>query len=156
MECAGDQRREGGWRALTITAAILEEIGRHVGRSLPYESGGILVGSRVSDALYADEFVPLEGALPSGHRYVARAAQATRAVLQADRAGKSVVATVHSHPDGAGEPSLADMQNAYGYRDVLHIVVHFCHGAPVCRVYQYQRTKEGYRAQPAALVVIAT
>ncbi|MHB1628109.1 MAG: Mov34/MPN/PAD-1 family protein [Bacilli bacterium] len=154
MERAGDQRREGGQCALMVTAAILEQIGRHVRHSLPYESGGILVGSRVGDTLCADEFVPLAGASPSAHRYLARAEQATRAVLRADRAGKSVVATVHSHPDGAGDPSSIDMQDAYGYRDMLHIVVHFCHGAPVCRVYQYHRTTEGYRAHPAALVVV--
>lgn len=152
MEWEGDQ---GGHdrRALIVTADVLEEIELYVSKWLPFESGGILIGNRIDDTFYADEFVPLEGALPSTHRYLARAVHATRAVLRADREGKCVVATVHSHPDGNEEPSHTDLQNAYGYRDVLHIVVNFRKGAPACRVYKYHRTEEGYCAQPAPLVI---
>lgn len=153
MERTGDPCGAGGQSALMVTAAVLEEIGRYVDKWAPFESGGILIGNRVGVAFYAAEFVPLEGALPSSRRYQARAEYATRAILRADRAGQSVVATVHSHPDGSDEPSQVDLQNAYGYRDILHVVVHFHKGAPVCRVYQYRRTATGYGARSAALVI---
>ncbi len=153
MEWEGDQRSGCDRRALIVTVDVLEAMERHVSKWLPFESGGIVIGNRVDDTFYGDEFVPLEGALPSTHRYLARAVHATRAVLRADREGRCVVATVHSHPAGNGEPSHTDLQNAYGYREALHIVVNFHTGAPACRVYQYHRTEEGYCAQPARLVI---
>ncbi len=155
MEWEGNQRDGGDRRALIVTVHALEAIGRHVSQWWPFESGGILIGDRVDDTFYGDEFVPLEGALPSTHRYLARAVHATRAILRADREGRRVVATVHSHPDGNGEPSHTDLQNAYGYREVLHIVVNFRQGAPACRVYKYHRTEEGYCAQPVPLDIAA-
>jgi proteasome lid subunit RPN8/RPN11 len=110
-------------------------------RNLPFEAGGLLYGQRSCGrhGAKADvvEFEPLPAVLPSATRYRASADALVRSVLRAQARGAQVIATVHSHPQAGARPSDTDICDAFGYRQVVHIIVGCGSGVPVVRAYRF-------------------
>ncbi|PWI58814.1 Mov34/MPN/PAD-1 family protein [Sulfoacidibacillus thermotolerans] len=123
---------------LIIPFNVLEQIRAHVTQRLPFESGGLLFGHRRAFELVVETFLPVESALPSRTHYVGRAADAVRAILKAERTGQPVIGTVHSHPEGSGDPSHFDLERAYGYKDICHLIAFRSQGELSFSVFRYE------------------
>lgn len=156
MEREGDPENRVSGLQLIVGAPLLAEMARHASDRLPFESGGLLLGQKKSEALVARRFVPLESVLPSPERYRAGAAETVRAVARAARSGQRVVATVHSHPGGSETPSQSDLQWAFAYKDCAHLLVVFSRGLPSFRAYEYVRSKQRTIFIPVTLVADPT
>ncbi|MCY0870048.1 MAG: Mov34/MPN/PAD-1 family protein [Firmicutes bacterium] len=131
-------------RALTVLRMPHAQRDAVVGwleRNLPYEAGGILYalnsGGRRVAQLQPVAFDPLPSALPSLTRYRARADALVSGVLHFAAQGAHVIATVHSHPHASPRPSPTDILNAYGYRQVVHVIVGFDTGLAMIRAYRF-------------------
>lgn len=142
MESNGD-RRGGAGGELIVAPKVIADIVGHVSSRLPFESGGIVLGETADEVLIGETFVSLPTLLPSATRYHAAAADTVRLIMRADKAGKQVVATVHSHPSNSSTPSQRDLSYAYAHEKCAHLVVTFPRGRAELHAYVYRRGEHG-------------
>ncbi len=134
-----------GKPSLLLERDMAEEMLQYAVERLPYEAGGLIAGHRAGDGTQcASRFIALESAFLSETRYTARASLAVRAVFATEQRGECVIATVHSHPQGDGLPSERDIREAFGYTDLLHIIIHFAQGKAQLRFFSYQTSENGF------------
>lgn len=134
-----------GQSPLILGDDLVGEMLQYATERMPYESGGLIIGQRAEDGTQnASRFVALESAFLSETRYTARASLAVRAVFAAEQRGEQLIATVHSHPRGDGLPSMQDVQEAFGYTNFRHVIIHFTHGLAHPRYFSYQNSHHGF------------
>jgi proteasome lid subunit RPN8/RPN11 len=117
--------------ALTIPAAIRDEMVAHCVREAPLECCGILGGV----APVVSSIHPLRNAEASETRYTADAGDLIRAVVALRERGAEILAIYHSHPRWPAVPSKTDLrENHYG--DVPRIIVSLLGPEPEVRVWR--------------------
>ncbi len=128
MEREGHRGNFANQIELFISAVAFDHMRSHITQHMPFESGGLLTGARVSSHFVIEEFLPLNVVMPSYSRYVSSARDTVKTILWADRNGKRIVGTIHSHPGGSNCPSEIDLDNAYGYKNMIHLIAYPSHG----------------------------
>ena len=134
----------GSGAGLYISSALLLRVETYANRRLPLESGGLLTGRRVGDAVLATAFAGLANVLLAADRFGAGGAETVQAVMQAALRAEVVVATMHSHPGENGLPSARDLRAAYGYASCLHAIVSYPRGRFAFRVFRYWKNGAEY------------
>ncbi len=93
-------------RAIAIAAPVRDALLAHARRQAPDEAVGLLSGPRPG---VADAFVPLPNRV-SGPGFAVHPRDQFDALMAMRRLGRSLVATFHSHPNGAAAPSDLDLR----------------------------------------------
>ncbi|MCY0893116.1 MAG: Mov34/MPN/PAD-1 family protein [Acidibacillus sp.] len=122
---------------VSLDAAVLAQIKAHVTQRLPFESGGLLIGKQEYGKFLVESFLPLEAAMPSQNRYIARASDTVRSIIRIHYSGKRVIGTIHSHPEGSDIPSSIDLDGAYGYENMVHMIAYPLAGQLQCSAFRY-------------------
>lgn len=101
-----------------ISRVIVNKILGHAQRSLPRECVGLLSGTKRS----MNVWYPLTNVAEDDRSFLADPGEQIRLMQDLRAKGEQVVAIYHSHPTGPGEPSAADVEQAYD-PGVLHLIV---------------------------------
>lgn len=141
----------GPLAGLLVPFAVSDQVVRHCERRLPFESGGFLFGDVLADEGapqgMVTHFLPLETAMFSEHRFTPRAESVLHAVLLGQRHGKSLLASLHSHPSASPTPSPKDLESPCGFDSLHHVIVSFATPRPTWAAYRYVRS-DGALALP--------
>jgi proteasome lid subunit RPN8/RPN11 len=109
--------------AVSLPAAIRDEIVEHARAELPNEACGIVVGDRpAADGGTATRWVPLRNPLASPYRYAIDPADLLRLTIEADDADEVFWAIVHSHVASPARPSPTDLRESH-YPDSLYLLL---------------------------------
>lgn len=106
-------------RALTIPAAIADELLAHARAESPNEACGILAGSATDGS--ATAYHPARNAEASPSVYSVHPDDLVRIVLGIDDAGQDLVAIFHSHTHTPAVPSPTDRRQAM-YPDAIYLL----------------------------------
>lgn len=83
-------------------------------RESPREIGAVLAGRRDGDTLRVEDASLLDNvAVDAERQFVAEPLQFLAALAQHEQRGLAFAGFAHSHPDGAAEPSFADVRDAW-------------------------------------------
>lgn len=105
--------------ALTIPAAVADEMLAHARAELPNEACGLLAGDLASGR--ATTFNPARNAEASPLRYNVHPDDLVRIVFAIEDAGEDLVAIFHSHTRSPAVPSATDRRTAQ-YPDVFYVL----------------------------------
>lgn len=105
--------------ALTITAALADELLAHARIEAPNEACGILAGSVASGK--ATAYHPARNADASPYVYTVHPDDLVRIVMGLDDRGEDLVAIFHSHTHTPAEPSPTDRRQAT-YPDAIYLL----------------------------------
>lgn len=105
--------------ALTIRAAVSEELLRHARAELPNEACGLLSGDLATGR--ATRYHPARNAEASPLRYNVHPDDLVRIVFAIERAREDLVAIFHSHTRTAAVPSPTDRRDAL-YPGVYYVL----------------------------------
>lgn len=138
---------------LLIPQPVLAQVQQVLHAGLPLETGGLLFGEKLDDDFCVSEFIALKNAADSPTCYMAAPQELIQAVLTAHSKGYVAVATLHSHPQGSATPSLRDLQEAFGYQDVLHVIAARKRTKFAFYVYTYSKNDERLTYEYAPLII---
>jgi proteasome lid subunit RPN8/RPN11 len=102
--------------ALKLTAALLEQIGRHGEATYPHESCGVLTGEVLADGTkQVRAVVECDNAHndPSRSWYQIDPQELVRIQRETYERGEDVIGFYHSHPDDAPNWSASDLEEAH-------------------------------------------
>lgn len=145
------------WLPPNVVYNILE----HVQNALPFEGGGVLLGQKETkkqllsfvSVFHAHCFVPIDNVEKSTTRYFSAPSQTVMAVLEANKRGVSLVATVHSHPNSVPVASRFDIQEAFSYA-IPHLIVGHVSTTPLFQAYRYQPTRKADEVFPVDILLL--
>ena len=103
--------------ALELTAALVEQMRRHVIETAPLEACGLVAGQ----AGCAQAVYPITNELHSPVRYRMDPRQQLAAFEHIEEQGWELLVIYHSHPNGPPVPSPTDVAEAY-YPEALHLI----------------------------------
>ena len=149
----GDFCGEQGDRSLIFPIELAQQIVSTLEAALPFESGGLLFGRCHVGECVGEKFYYLASREPHEQLYSADPNALISALLQARQQHLELLATVHSHPQGAAVPSFKDLSEAYGYQSVYHGIVSYLGARPDMRFYAYQKINQAYSYQRIPLIV---
>jgi proteasome lid subunit RPN8/RPN11 len=116
-------RAHPGPTAVSLPAAIRDEIVAHARAEAPNEGCGIVVGDRpAADGGVARRWAPLRNAAQSPVRYSIDPDDLLRLTIETDDADQVFWAIVHSHVASPARPSPTDLRESH-YPDSLYILV---------------------------------
>ncbi len=98
-----------------LTAALQQQIFRHLESAYPNEGGGFLLGAEDGDTVTIRDTVSVENVFEREeqyHRYAMTPLDWARLEDEADARGLTLVGYFHSHPDSPAIPSIYDRDHA--------------------------------------------
>src|SRR5215471_12298648 len=117
---------------ITANAELVEQIIQHAKSVLPEEACGLLVGHMTT----ATRFLPVPNSLHSETAYEIDPALLVRTLRSLRDSDETLVAIVHSHPQGPAAPSERDRARAF-YPEAAHLIVSLADpGHPQMRAYR--------------------
>nr|CRH07775.1 putative Mov34/MPN/PAD-1 family protein [Candidatus Magnetococcus massalia] len=101
-----------------IPRTIVNQMFGHAQRSFPEECVGILSGQEGE----ISQCHTLTNALGETRRFLADPEEQIKLFKDLRTQGRELMAIYHSHPEGAAEPSQADLLQAY-YEEALYLII---------------------------------
>ncbi len=98
--------------ALSISRALREKIAEDARKAFPSECCGLIEGAREFETARAIAIHPTRNTADTPDRFQIDPAEHIRLLRKARAAGHDIVGCYHSHPNGKGELSAADRENA--------------------------------------------
>ncbi len=109
--------------AVSIPAALLDELVEHARAGYPNEACGLIVGDRsAAEGGHPLRFEPTRNRAASPYRYEIDSADLLRLTLETDDRDEVFWAIVHSHVRSLARPSPTDVGLAL-YPDALYVIV---------------------------------
>ena len=148
-ECPGEPT------TVLFPRAIFDEMIAHVVASLPAEGCGLLAVCTSGAMTTAARFFPGTNIEGSPTRYTMEPGEVLAALLEIDRRGWRLGATVHSHPSGPATPSRTDLTEAR-YPDALLAIIGLATHPPELRLWRLpgdqglESVEVGYRMTEGA------
>lgn len=150
----GDFCSEQGDRSLILPIQLAQQVVSTLEAALPFESGGLLFGRCHVGECVGEKFYYLASMEPNEQLYCADPSALVSALLQARQQHLTLLATIHSHPQGAAVPSFKDLSEAYGYQGMYHGIVSYLDARPDMRFFAYQKINQEYRYQRIPLIML--
>lgn len=129
--------KSGNLEKFFLPRPLWEQIQIHLDSNLPEEACGLVGGVKLPGLpeWRAHTVYPVENILHSPSRYRMDGRRQLAAFEQMDQADEDLIAIFHSHPNGPGFPSPADISEAY-YPEAIQIVCFRIGSDWRCRGYQ--------------------
>ncbi len=109
--------------AVSLPAAMRDELVTHAKAAVPNEACGIIVGDRpAADGGVATRWVPLRNPLASPYRYAIDPDDLLRLTVETDDADEVFWAIIHSHVASPARPSPTDLRESH-YPDSMYLLV---------------------------------